>query len=71
MSILDYLPRRAKNDTLIQGRIPLGLALEVKKVMVRRKLSMSDVLTACFRHFLAATEIDDEVARRNPRLNDD
>lgn len=66
MSILDHLPRRAKNDTFIQGRIPLALAIEVKKVIARRKLSMSDVLIACFRHFLAATEIDDEAERRNP-----
>jgi hypothetical protein len=50
--ITDYLPVKAKTQTLVQARVPSELVGEIKKLMERENLSWTDVMTACLRQLL-------------------
>lgn len=54
-----YLPIKSKEHTLVQGRVPAGVASDAKAIMARKNLSWANVLTACLRQF-----VDDHAASR-------
>lgn len=57
-NIRDFLPTRIKTDeySMVQGRIPKEIFVQVQKIMHKEKLSWAEVMTACLRTFIAEME---------------
>lgn len=47
-----FLQKKPQYNFMIQARVPIEIAQQIRVIMIREKLKWSEVLTACLRAFI-------------------
>ena len=57
---MERMSTKEKELSLVQGRVPIEIATEVRKILKKKHLTWNDLITACLKYYLDQNEIVDK-----------